>query len=58
MNFEMYRGILERGLVKSVENLNLPLGWRFQQDNDSKQTARATRALFQEREIDSLELLS
>ena len=44
MNSEMYRGILERCLVKSAENLNLPRGWIFQQDNDPKHTARATRA--------------
>ena len=55
MNSEMYRGILERCLVKSAEKLNLPRGWIFQQDNDPKYTARATRAWFQEREIDLLE---
>ena len=55
MNSEMYRGILERCLVKSAEKLNLPQGWIFQQDNDPKHTARATLAWFQEREIDLLE---
>ena len=55
MNSEMYRGILERCLLKSAEKLNLSRGWIFQQDNDPKHTARATRAWFQEREIDLLE---
>ena len=55
MNSEMYRGILERCLVKSAEKFNLPRGWIFQQDNDPKHTARATRAWFQDREIDLLE---
>ena len=41
--------------MKSAEKLNLPRGWIFQQDNDPKHTARATRAWFQEREIDLLE---
>ena len=55
MNSEMYRDILERGLVKSAENLNLPQSWIFQQDNDPRHTARKTRAWFQEKEIDLLE---
>jgi hypothetical protein len=38
----MYRGILERCLVKSAEKLNLPRDWIFQQDNDPKHTDRAT----------------
>ena len=47
MNSEMYRGILERCLVKPAKKLNLPRGWIFQQDNDPKHMARATCAWFQ-----------
>ena len=55
MNSEMYRAILDRSLFQSAENLNLPRDWIFQQDNDPKHTAKATRAWFREREIDLLE---
>ena len=55
MNSEIYRGILERCLVKSAKKLNLPRGWIFHQDIDPNHTAGATLTWFQERDIELLE---
>lgn len=54
MNSQMYRGILDRNLLKSAEDLGLARGWTFQQDNDPKHTAKATLAWFRERQINVL----
>ena len=39
----------------SVENLEFPLDWIFQQDNDPKHTAKATKKLFHENTENVLE---
>ena len=54
MNSQMYRGILDRNLLKSAEDLGLARGWTLQQDNDPKHTAKATLAWFRERQINVL----
>ena len=50
----MYRGI-EKGLMKLAKNLNLLRDWILKQDDGPKQTAKTTRAVFQEKEIDLLQ---
>ena len=54
MNSQMYRAILDDNHSKSAEDLNLPNGWIFQQDNDPKHTAKATTEWFREKEIEVL----
>ena len=51
MNSSKYIKILEDCLQSSVQKLGLEQEWVFQQDNDPKHTARATREWFQDNNI-------
>ena len=55
MNGEMHRDILDKNLLPSTRMLKMKLGWRFQQDNDYKHTAKETVNWFQRKEIQLLE---
>lgn len=54
MNAAKYIQILEDCLQSSVEKLELGPDWVFQQDNDAKHTAKATRAWLQNNNINVL----
>ena len=43
MDSAVYQNILEANLMTSVENLELPPDWIFQQDNDPMYTAKFTK---------------
>ena len=43
MNAQKYKQILQENLTSSVEGLELPSDYIFQQDNDSKRTAKFTK---------------
>ena len=43
MNAEKYKQILHKNLMFSVESLELPSDYIFQQDNDPKHTAKFTK---------------
>ena len=39
MNAQKYKQILQKNLMSSIENLELPSDYIYQQDNDPKHTA-------------------
>ena len=43
MNAQNYKQILQKNLMSSVESLELPTDYIFQQDNDPKCTAKSTK---------------
>ena len=43
MNVQKYKQILQENLMPSVESLELPSDYIFQQDNDPKHTAKSTK---------------
>ena len=45
---------LEKNLYSSVESLNLTQDWIFQQDNDSKHTAKLTQNWFRINDVNVL----
>lgn len=53
MNAAKYIQILEDCLQSSVEKLELGPDWVFQQENDAKHTAKATRAWLQNNNINA-----
>lgn len=55
MNAANYQSILENNLTTSVEKLELPGDWIFQQDNDPKHTARSTKKWFADRNVHVME---
>ena len=55
MNGAMYRGILDNNLERSVEKMGMSGGWRFQQDNDPKHTAKETQKWFRVKGIEVLQ---
>ena len=54
MNGRMYRGILEKNLFKSAVSLGHGHDFVFQNDNDTKHTAKLTKEWLQDREIEVL----
>ena len=57
MDAEQYREILENGLVKSSETLEIEEGeWYFQQDNDPKHTSKKAKKWFEDNDIQVLSL--
>ena len=50
-----YRQILDENLFKSARDLKLGRRFTFQQDNDSKHTARATKEWFKTKKVKVLE---
>ena len=57
MNGAMYREILGDNLLPSVRALKMGCGWVFQNDNDPKHTANATKEWLKKKHIKVLELL-
>ncbi|KAK3558689.1 hypothetical protein QTP86_024498, partial [Hemibagrus guttatus] len=55
MNGAMYREILSKNLLPSARALKMKRGWVFQQDNDPKHTARATKEWLREKHFKVLE---
>lgn len=55
MNGEMYRQILTENLKESVRGLGLGRNFTFQQDNDPKHCAKATKEWFKKNKIKVLE---
>ena len=55
MNAAKYRGILEDNLILSARELRLGRRFIFQQDNDPKQTAKATQKWLKDNTVDVLE---
>uniref|UniRef100_A0A8C5LSE1 Transposase n=1 Tax=Leptobrachium leishanense TaxID=445787 RepID=A0A8C5LSE1_9ANUR len=55
MNGAMYREILRENLLPSARALKMKRGWVFQQDNDPKHTARATKERLRKKHIKVLE---
>ena len=55
MNGAMNRGILDNNLERSVEKMGISGGWRFQQDNDPKHTAKETQKWFRVNGIEVLQ---
>ncbi|KAK6313645.1 hypothetical protein J4Q44_G00151040 [Coregonus suidteri] len=55
MDGAMYREILANNLLTSVRALKMGRGWVFQQDNDPKHTARATKEWLRKKHLKVLE---
>ena len=55
MNGAMYREILGDNLLPSVRALKMGRGWVFQHDNDSKNTAKATKEWLKKKHVKVLE---
>ena len=51
MNARKYKQILQEKLLSSVESLELPSDYIFQQDNDRKHTAKSTKKWLSENNI-------
>ena len=51
MNGAMYREILDQNLLPSARELKMGRAWVFQQDNDPKHTAKATKEWLQKKRI-------
>ena len=45
MNATAFQNILEANSMISIENLELPPDWMFQQDNDLKHTAKSVNKI-------------
>ncbi|KAG1930995.1 hypothetical protein F2P79_021976 [Pimephales promelas] len=55
INGAMYREILNQNLLPSVRALKMKCGWIFQDDNDPKHTARATKEWLRKKHFKILE---
>ena len=55
MNWAMYREILGNNLLPSVRAMTMVRGWVFQQENDRKHTAKATKEWLKKKHIKVLE---
>jgi transposase len=55
MNGAMYREILGQNLLPSARALKMSRGWVFQQDNDPKHTAKATKEWLKKKHIKVME---
>ena len=51
MNAQKYKQILQENLMSSVESLELPSDYIFQQDNDPKQLAKSTKKWLSENNV-------
>ena len=55
MNAQKYKQILQEDFMSSVESLELPSDYIFQQDKDPKHTAKSTKKWFSENYINVLQ---
>ena len=55
LNGKMYRDFLDKNLLPSARMTKMKRGWTFQQENDSKHTAKETLNWFQGKKIKLLE---
>ena len=55
MNAQKYKKILQENLMSSVESLELPYDYIFQQDNDPRHTAKSTKKWLSENNINVLQ---
>ena len=55
MKKEDYIRILDKNVKESAERLQLSNDWKFQQDNDPKDTAKTVKKKFREHNVDVLE---
>ena len=51
MNAQKYKQNLQENLMSSVESLELPSDYIFQQDNDLKHTAKSTKKWLSENNV-------
>ena len=51
MNAQKYKQILQKNLMSSVESVELPSDYMFQQNNDSKRTAKSTKKWLSENNV-------
>ena len=54
-NVQMYKQILQENLMSSIDSLDLPSGYIFQQDNDSKHTTKSTKKWLSENNVNVLQ---
>ena len=55
MNVQKYKQILQENFMSSVESLELPSDYVFQQDNDPKHTAKSTKKWSSENDVNILQ---
>ena len=55
MNAQKYKQILHENLMFSVESLELPSDYIFQQDNDPKHTTKSTKKWLSENNVNILQ---
>ena len=55
MNAQKYKQILQENLMSSVESVELPSDYIFQQDNDPKRTAKSTKKWLSENIVNVLQ---
>ena len=55
MNVQKYKHILQENLMSSVESLELPSDYIFQQDNDPKHIAKSTKKCLSENNVNVLQ---
>ena len=55
MNAQKYKQILQENVMSSIESLDLPSDYIFQQDNDPKKTAKSTKKCLSENNVNVLQ---